>query len=136
MMQTPAHYFWYQDSDDRLEASFGDMRTATHGQNVSSVEFELRAYEIMRLACLYTLHPEWKRNTRRLAGPLFDHLNPPSILGPSRDTAPVDVTLAPLPSCWALAAHSMANTLTASGLFSAAEGDKGGSFPKMGGVFP
>ena len=96
------HYFPYQDADDRLEGYFGMMRVLQHGANFDLVQIEDRASALMQLDLIYSRHPEWRKPSRRLSGKLFDHLNPTSILGRSKDYSPVALAQVQLSSCWYL----------------------------------
>ena len=62
------NYFFYQDSDDRLEGMFGSARTISHGTNFDLVQFEERASHLMSLEEIYTRHPEMRKGSRRLGG--------------------------------------------------------------------
>eukprot|EP00966_Prymnesium_polylepis_P233866 5409503-Prymnesium_polylepis.1 len=72
-----------QDADDREEGMFGMVRVLEHGSNFDIVQFEERASELMRLDSSYTRHPDWRKSSRRLSGPMFDHVNPKSIIAAS-----------------------------------------------------
>ena len=65
-------YWWYQDSDDRLENMFGMQRTLEHGTNFDLVQFEQRASELQALEEIYARNPALRKPSRRLSGPMFD----------------------------------------------------------------
>ena len=114
-------YFAYQDADDRIEQTFGQLRILQHGQNFDMVQFEDRASELMSLAMIHARHPEWKKGTRRLSGMSFDHVNPKTILG--MDDSPANLKVVSLPSCWYLGGLEAKEILTANQVFEAASTD-------------
>ena len=90
-----SEYYWYDDADDRLEGMFGKTRTVEHGHNFDMVQFEERASELMRLEEIYARNPDLRKGSRRLSGPLFDHVNPVSI-----GKQAVSLQGVSLPGCW------------------------------------
>ena len=76
------------------------VRVLEHGSNFDLVQFEDRVSELMALERIYTAHPDWRKGGRRLSGPLFDHLNPISIIGKALNYAPVNLAPVNLATCW------------------------------------
>ena len=105
-------YWWYQDSDDREEGMFGMLRTLSHGSNFDMIQFEERACELMRLEEIYCRRPELRKGSRRLSGPLFDHLNPRSI---GRACALLGGLS--LPNAWLLGSGDASRILSGGGVF-------------------
>jgi hypothetical protein len=116
-------YVAYQDADDRIEQTFGELRILQHGQNFDMVQFEDRASELMSLAMIHARHPDWKKGTRRLSGMCFDHVNPKTILGKTMDDSPFNLAAVSLPSCWYLGGVDAKQILNASQVFEAASTD-------------
>jgi hypothetical protein len=111
-------YWWYQDADDREEMMFGMLRTLEHGMNFDMIQFEERANELMRLEEIYCRRPELRKPSRRLSGPLFDHVNPRSIGKAAANLAGVS-----LPNCWLLGSSDAATILQRDGVFALADCD-------------
>lgn len=120
-----SHYWWYQDSDDRLENMFGMMRTLEHGTNFDMVQFEERASALMALEEIYSRSPELRKPSRRLSGQLFDRLNPKTIVakGTSKDYSAACLDNVHLATCWALGAKDAAELLISLGVADPAECD-------------
>ena len=106
------NYFFYQDADDREEMMFGQQRTLSHGSNFDVVQFEERAGELMSLEEIYGRNPEMRKASRRLSGVLFDHLNPKTIIGRSKDYAPVRLAGVSLPARWQSGSQQAASALS------------------------
>ena len=87
---------------------FGMVRVLEHGSNFDLVQFEDRVSELMALERIYTAHPDWRKGGRRLSGPLFDHLNPISIIGKALNYAPVNLAPVNLATCWFLGSAGLA----------------------------
>ena len=111
-----SEYYWYDDADDRLEGMFGKTRTVEHGHNFDMVQFEERASELMRLEEIYARTPDLRKGSRRLSGPLFDHVNPVSI-----GKQAVSLQGVSLPGCWMAGAQDVATMLSRDAVFAAHE---------------
>ena len=97
---------------------FGMVRVLEAGANFDIVQFEDRASELMSLDRIYARHPDWRKGSRRLSGPMFDRVNPKSIIAASgRD--PVLLSKVNLSTCWLLGGADAKQALTADNVFAA-----------------
>jgi len=94
-------FYWYLMGSDRIEQTFSILRTLQNaGTNFDAVQIEDLTTESQRPEEIYTRRPDLKRNSRRLSGQAFDHLNPRTILGNPINESLVALDKVDLPTCW------------------------------------
>ncbi|KAF7426548.1 hypothetical protein PC9H_008917 [Pleurotus ostreatus] len=77
-------FYLYQQGSDRLEQTFGTIRSMTHDQNVDIVQLCERLSDCVDVDKIFTKHPDWKRAHRRLSytgTEGVDHVNPAYFTG-------------------------------------------------------
>ncbi|KAF4590061.1 hypothetical protein EYR38_009359 [Pleurotus pulmonarius] len=77
-------FYLYQQGSDRLEQTFGTIRSMTHDQNVDVVQLCERLSDCVDVDKIFANHPDWKRAHRRLSytgTEGVDHVNPKYFTG-------------------------------------------------------